>query len=123
MDHRRLGIEAEEAARKYLIDQGMQLIHENYRCRTGELDIVGILKGVLVVVEVRMRSKSRFGDAAASISRLKRGRIIRATNYLLIRRPELKRYPVRFDVVALDSEAPSDNTRIVWHRAAFDARG
>jgi putative endonuclease len=122
MDRRRLGSEAEGTARKYLIEQGLKLLHQNFSCRSGELDIVGIQEGVLVIVEVRMRGKSRFGGAAVSVGHRKRVRIIHATQYLLARFANLRRYPIRFDVIALDGASPTDGNRIVWHRAAFDAR-
>jgi putative endonuclease len=122
MERRTTGKEAETAARDYLVSQGLQIVCENFNCKMGELDIVGIHKGVLIIIEVRMRSKTDFGGAAASISGRKRSRIILATKYFLMRSPQLRQLPVRFDVIALDSKSPSDQKRIVWLRGAFQAR-
>ena len=119
MERRILGKEAETAARDYLIAQSLKIICENFNCKRGELDLVAFHKGVLIIVEVRMRSKSDFGGAAASVSGRKRMRIIRATQYFLLRQPELRRFPVRFDVVALDNPVEPDLKGIVWLRSAF----
>ena len=83
----------------------------------GELDIVALDKALLVVAEVRLRSSSRYGGAAASITRAKQRRIVRATRHLLARYPALQKLPVRFDAVLV---AP-DNGPIEWIRGAFDA--
>ena len=62
------GKEAEAAARDFLIAKGPRILCENFKCKRGELDLVAIHEGVLIVVEVRMRSARDFGGAAGSIS-------------------------------------------------------
>lgn len=69
--------------------------------------------GTLVFVEVRSRSAAEHGGAAASVTRGKQRRIIRAAQHYLLRLPSLP--PCRFDVVAIDGDA------LVWLPAAFDA--
>jgi len=117
-----LGREAEVTAKKYLLGQGLNVVLENFRCRTGELDLIALQENVLVVVEVRMRTQMNYANAAASVGPRKQARIISATKYLLLTRPQLRRYPVRFDVVALDRAMPGDDSRIEWIRNAFQAR-
>lgn len=75
--------------------------------------------GTVVFVEVRLRSSTRFGGAAASITLKKQQRVIMAARWWLAGAG--RRYAehnVRFDAVLLDS---LDATRIEWMRAAFDA--
>jgi putative endonuclease len=117
IDRQRLGGDAEERAAQHLRAAGLRLLHRNYRCRMGELDLVAREGGTLVIVEVRLRSSSRFGGAAASITHAKRRRIVRATRHLLARYPSLQKWPVRFDAVLVG--APSGP--IEWLRGAFDA--
>lgn len=119
IDRRELGKEAEQEVRAYLQQQGVQVILENFRCRIGELDLVALHGKVLVVVEVRLRSGSEFGTAAESVGPRKRARIAAATRYLLLTRSHFRRYPVRFDVVALDRDRMGDPTRIRWIKGAF----
>jgi putative endonuclease len=112
-----LGAGAEARAARHLRAAGLELLQQNYRCRMGELDIVALENALLVVAEVRLRSSSRFGGAAASITRAKQRRIVRATRHLLARYPALQRLPVRFDAILV----PPDNGAIEWIRGAFDA--
>jgi len=100
-----------------LEEAGLRVLARNYRCRSGELDIVASDGRVLVVAEVRFRSSQRYGGAAASITWHKRQRIVRATRHLLATHPQWATLPVRFD--ALIAEAPSQPLQ--WIRGAFDA--
>ena len=59
----------------------------------------------LVLVEVRYRSSEQFGGAAASVTWRKQRRLANAAEYLLLAHPELRRYPARFDVVAISAGA------------------
>lgn len=112
------GAHEEDLAAHHLIAQGLTLLDRNVRARGGELDLVMREKRseTLVIVEVRKRSHRGYGSAAESVDARKQSRIIAATRALLAQRPDLARFAVRFDVVALDAD-----NRIEWIRAAFDA--
>ena len=58
-----IGSEAERFARTFLEQQGLTFIMKNYRCRTGEIDLVMQDDDELVFVEVKYRSKSQHGSA------------------------------------------------------------
>lgn len=121
MDRRhQTGSTAEATARDFLVAHGLALLLENYRCRLGELDLVMLERGVLVVVEVRLRGNRRFGGAGESVDFFKQRRIVRATNHLLLVRRDLRHLPIRFDVIAFDAAAPATNS-IHWIRGAFEA--
>ncbi|HSD59430.1 MAG TPA: YraN family protein [Burkholderiales bacterium] len=108
------GAAAERLAQRYLEARGLSLVERNYRCRFGEIDLVMRDGDTLVFVEVRLRTHSGFGGAAASITGAKRGRLLRAARHYLA---GLERAPdCRFDAVLL--AAPSD-AAIEWLRDAF----
>jgi putative endonuclease len=114
-DRQKLGDAAEARAALYIEQQGCEILARNFRSRLGELDIVARCGQLLIVAEVRLRTTPRFGGAAASITRAKRTRIVRATRYLLVRRPELNRLTVRFDTLLLNAaDGPID-----WIKNAF----
>ena len=69
--------------------------------------------GTTVFVEVRKRSSSRHGGAAASVGGIKQRRIIFAARHYLMRLPITP--PCRFDVVVVEP------TGTQWLVAAFDA--
>jgi len=118
-DRRALGAAAEEAATAFLAAQGLTILERNYRCRMGELDVIALLApDVLVIAEVRLRSRSDYGGGAASVDGRKRQRILRASRHLLMMRPALARLRARFDV--LDLKPDGEGYAIDWIRGAFE---
>jgi putative endonuclease len=111
---------AEQLAADYLQTHGLAVLARNLRCRGGELDLVCLDHGVLVVVEVRQRARIDFGGAPASVNGRKQRKIIRAARFFLQRRPDWRGRAVRFDVVALDG-LPDREHSIVWIKDAFCA--
>lgn len=109
------GAEAEDLALRYLQQQGLRLVVRNARYKGGELDLVMLDGAMLVVVEVRLRSHSQFGGAAASVTGRKQQRIVLATQLFLLDHPEHAQRALRFDVVAFDGRDQPD-----WIQAAFD---
>jgi putative endonuclease len=119
-----LGRTAEALAQRHLEQAGLRLLLRNYRCRAGEIDLVMLddRSGALVLVEVRSRSRSDYGGAAASIGRGKRRRCTLAARHLLLTHPPLRRLRARFDVVAIDPPTAAGGApRVTWIRHAFDA--
>ena len=93
---------AEDVALALLRQHGLQLVVRNWRCVTGELDLVMRDGDVLVFVEVRARSSRRYGGALASLTAQKLARVQSAAQrYLLAYRP----LPAcRFDAVLIEGE-------------------
>lgn len=113
------GQRAEELAAAHLAAHGVRLLERNLRCRGGEVDLIGLDRGTVVFVEVRLRGNPRFGGAAASITPTKQRRVIHAAQWWLAgagRRHADS--PCRFDAILLDS---LDATALTWLRGAFDA--
>lgn len=127
MDRATLGRRAEDLAAQHLQAVGAQILLRNYRRRRGELDIVALHQGTLLIVEVRMRSSAAFGGGAASVDARKQQRIAGAARQLLQQRRDLAQLPVRFDVMAIGPAgaapgAPLAAPPIEWIRHAFEVR-
>ncbi len=119
-DSKALGDAAEALALRWLQARGLALVQRNYRVargprvRGGEVDLVmREADGTLVFVEVRARSSSTQGGAAASVTPAKQRSLVLAAQHYLLRLPVLP--PCRFDVVAVDGQ------QVDWLRGAFDA--
>ena len=95
------GDRAERIACAYLSSQGYELIERNVRFPVGEIDLVAKAGSALCFVEVRSASSTAWGGAAASITRPKQRRIIRAARWYL-QSCRLSYLDIRFDVVAID---------------------
>jgi putative endonuclease len=61
----------EALAAKYLAQNGLALLEQNYHSRFGEIDLIMRDQHTLVFIEVRQRSSNRFGGALVSVSNRK----------------------------------------------------
>jgi len=118
-----IGRRGEDTAARHLETHGLKLLERNYRCRGGEIDLVMLEGNTLVLVEVRLRTASGFGGAAASVGPRKQRRFMLAARHLMATRPAYRKLQARFDVVALDAGARPGETRIDWIRDAFRMGG
>lgn len=98
--HLALGRRGEDVAARYLVDQGIVLLDRNWRCREGELDIIGTDGTTLLVYEVKTRSGLGYGAPAESITRDKIARIRRLTSQWLSEH-NVRWCTVRFDVISI----------------------
>jgi putative endonuclease len=114
------GAAAEALAAEYLSAHGLQVLARNVRCKVGELDLLCRDGEVLVVVEVRQRSRRDYGGALASVTGRKRRKIIRATRYLLEAAPQWRNHRLRFDVVGVQG-LPDGAPDLEWVKDAFRA--
>ena len=71
--------------------RGLAIVARNFRRRCGEIDLIARDGDTLVFVEVRLRRRSDYGGAAASITAAKRARMIAAANLYLARSPPRRR--------------------------------
>lgn len=116
--HLESGRQAEDLALKTLESRGLKLHTRNYCCPQGELDLVMTdAAGTLVLVEVRYRQEDSRGTAAETVGAAKQRKLILAAQHLLKTQPELKRRPLRFDVVAVTGSPHA----VEWIQDAFQA--
>ena len=98
---RAIGIHGESEAAGYLIDKGYLLLDRNWRCRSGELDIVAKQDSTIVIVEVRTRrAGGRFGTAVESVDAKKQFQV-RSTAEVYLSMNKLHGMRIRFDVIAI----------------------
>jgi putative endonuclease len=117
------GRRGEDLACRHLEARGLTLLERNYRCRAGEIDLVMLEGTTLVLVEVRLRSSSSHGDAAATVGPRKQQRFARAARHLILARPDYRRLAARFDVVAIDAGPTGSGPEVRWIRDAFRLPG
>lgn len=104
---KKLGQLGENAAVKALQKAGYRIIHRNYLCKSGEIDIIAEHRNAIVFVEVKTRSPRSWATPESAITPEKMARVRRAAEYYLsaFRKPSA----VRFDVVTV---LTTDNDRI-----------
>lgn len=85
----------------------------NFRCRSGEIDLIMLDRDCLAFVEVRCRRSSRFVAPADTVDYRKQRKLILTAAIFLARERRYATLRVRFDVIAIDG----DDVR--WIRDAF----
>lgn len=113
--HYDLGKQGEEIAANYLAGKGYQIIERNWRFGKDEIDIIAEHDNFLVVVEVKTRSSSFYGNPEEAVDEQKQRFLIRATNeYVNQKEIDLE---VRFDIFSIIIE--SNNQTINHIKDAF----
>jgi putative endonuclease len=77
--------------------RGWHIVARGWRCPAGEIDLVARRGKVLAVIEVK--SRGAVAAAANAVAPRQRRRIGRATEALLMSRPDLAGLGLRFDVM------------------------
>jgi putative endonuclease len=96
----RTGARGEDLAAVALQERGYSLLVRNYRCTSGEIDIVAMDGETLVFVEVRTRRSDAYGTPEESLTAAKRARMIAcAESYVQANPFDGNR---RIDVVAVE---------------------
>ncbi|ACV62102.1 protein of unknown function UPF0102 [Desulfofarcimen acetoxidans DSM 771] len=112
-----LGRLGESVAARYLYSKGFIIIHQNFRCRLGEIDIIAREKGVTVFVEVRSRCGSSYGLPQESVVIKKQVKLRKLAQYYIARYALTGDF--RFDVVAVMFEQDNSIKLIEHFRNAF----
>ncbi|WP_295125931.1 YraN family protein [uncultured Leifsonia sp.] len=73
----RLGREGESLAARWLEEHGYTVLHRNWRCAAGELDLIVRHGRTTVFVEVKTRSSTAYGHPFEAITTTKAARLRR----------------------------------------------
>lgn len=108
-----LGKSKEQEAKRFLQQQGLKFVEQNFHCKYGEIDLIFTepQTQMLVFVEVRYRKNDHFGGAAASITPQKQAKIKKSALFYLTQRRIEPQF--RFDVIAFNGDDKN------WIQSAF----
>ncbi|MEE9332625.1 MAG: YraN family protein [Granulosicoccaceae bacterium] len=108
MNTQAIGKAAEQLACRYLQTQGLRHVSQNFNRRMGEIDLIMFDDNAKswVLVEVRYRKNSRYGNPAISVDRNKQSKLKVAARAFLQQHAQ-PQHAARIDVVALSPLDPS----------------
>ena len=115
LNTRKTGTFYEQAACEYLEARGIQIVERNYRCRTGEIDIVAKDKNCIVFVEVKYRKTVICGEALGMVGYTKQKKICQCARIYCMYHPWIRE--IRYDVIGIT------DTKIEWIQNAFEHMG
>ncbi len=114
MDNKKRGEKGEKAAASYLESKGLKILHRNYTCKLGEIDIILEDDGVIVFVEVKYRHNLSKGRPLEAVNYYKQ-RKIQNTALWYAKEYSLFEKAIRFDVI----EVLGQSENITWIKEAF----
>lgn len=116
MKPKNLGKRAESLATTYLKKKGLKILKRNLRTKLGEIDILAEDDQVIVVVEVKAKSNSRYGGAIEMITRKKQEKLLLLAREMQVR---YRRESVRIDIVAIDNFL--DKPKIKYYKGVIES--
>lgn len=116
-ERKKLGERGEDAAVAFLERSGLTIVERNWRCQSGEIDIVALDADTLVLCEVKTRRTPKKGTAEEAVTPAKQRRYAKlAAAY--VQAADIEPVSVRFDVITLLAIA-EDRALLRHYRAAF----
>lgn len=113
---RKCGTEKEGLVAEYLAVRGVKILCRNFRCRQGEIDLIGRDGEYLVFFEVKYRGGDRFDDPLSAVGAAKQRRICRVADYYRLVKSIASGTPIRYDVVGITRDD------VIWIKNAFPHR-
>jgi putative endonuclease len=107
-DPKALGQWGEKQARIFLEKKGFACVECNFKCLSGEIDLIMTQSDkTLVFVEVKTRASESYDSAESAITFAKKQRMTRAARYYMGIH-DLTHRPLRFDVITISLSTPGD---------------
>ncbi len=115
----KLGKLGESLASDYLAKKGFIIVENNYRCFDGEIDIIAKREDLLIIVEVKTRSRIDSEETLLSITKSKQRKISRATADFVEKNQQYSDYYIRFDVITVIKDTALEEYSINHYDDAF----
>lgn len=115
---RNIGQQKEQDAKRWLKQQQIKVINENFRCKGGEIDLISLSNSdTLLFIEVKYRKSAQHGYAAELVDHGKQQRIIHCAQHFLLKYPQYQHHAMRFDIITLEGKQQTPT----WLQDAFQA--
>ena len=99
MANQEKGKKGEDLASRYLESKGYQIRERNFRFGRNEIDIIAQKDGILIFIEVKLRTSSNFGFPEEMLKEAQKERIISAAQEYIF---EIDwEQDIRFDIIAI----------------------
>lgn len=99
MNRKTTGQSGEDLAAKFLKKNGYKILERNLSTNLGEIDLLARHKNDIVVVEVKTKSTSRFGEGYEMVNYFKKKKLLSLARQIGAQYPGKT---VRIDVISVD---------------------
>ena len=97
--HNDKGKLGEQLAKDFFSNLGYEILHQNWRHRYWEVDIIASKNNMLHFIEVKCRSSDKYGFPEENVSLKKIKHLVDASAEFLYQYPQWKR--IQFDVISI----------------------
>lgn len=108
-----IGALGEDIAETHLINLEYKILDKNFRCKSGEIDLIAVNNGYICFIEVKTRYGTKFGLPAESVTYSKQKKICK-TAQVYICWKNIIDSNFRFDVIEIILNS-SNNEVLVNH--------
>lgn len=117
-NNRSVGSLYEKKAENYLRKNNIKIIEKNFRCRIGEIDLIGLDEDALVFFEVKARKNLKTGNPSEAVNFRKQIKICKVADYYRYIKNIPDNRNIRFDVISIVGD-----DEITWYKNAFPYLG
>ena len=104
MNKREVGSQWEQKTVEYLQTIGITVLYKNFRCKIGEIDIIGIENDTYIFIEVKYRSSRRYGYSYEAVNSRKQQTIRKVAEWFIVSSKLPSSTKFRFDVCGIDND-------------------
>ena len=102
-DPKKLGADGEAAVARWYIERGFTVLERNWRCSSGELDLILCKGHDVVICEVKTRSSDRYGSPFDAVGPAKQRKLRQLAAQWLRDAAPFRPTGLRFDVAGVVS--------------------
>ncbi len=102
------GREGEIVSANYLKNNGYRIICTNFKCMQGEIDIIAEKNEMIIFIEVKTRTSSKYGKPREAVDNRKQKHIYDAARYFLYKTKKEEAF-TRIDVIEV----------YLWNRKSY----
>jgi putative endonuclease len=98
--HNQLGKKGEQMAEEYLLRNGYEILHRNWRHSHYEIDLIAVKKEMLHFVEVKLRSSKKYGLPEQNVKKKKFQSLLHAADEFLFKNRQYRH--VQYDILSIN---------------------
>ena len=107
-----VGSYGQKLAERYISDEGFHIIERNFRCRSGEIDLVARDGDYIVFIEVKYRRSLEYGYPCEAVGYHKQRHIKRVAQYYIMIK-NLNNQDFRFDILEIIDNAENPEINLI----------
>lgn len=113
-----IGTYGEDICSKELKNCGYKILEKNFRCRTGEIDIIAMKDNILSFIEIKSRFSTSYGNPCEAVTYFKMNKIIQTANYYIFKKNYFN-INIRFDIMEVSLNYNDNTYKINFIKDAF----